>query len=147
MVCTSGVEVQQPLQSGTRELSSEEGDKCLCDWFFGEVALPEDRQDVLDTRAGRFAKDVIPLHPVNVLVYRSIDIPMGKQRLRVPNQGSRFDDFGRVRSRRLKRLLGYDWLIGMVLAGGRQRTTATQSILPLLHSCPGGVCKSAIHSP
>ena len=30
---------------------------------------------------------------------------------------------------------------------GRQRTTATQSILPLLHSCPGGVRKSAIHSP
>src|SRR5271157_2648567 len=30
---------------------------------------------------------------------------------------------------------------------GRQRTTATKSILPLLHSCPGGVCKSAIHSP
>jgi YVTN family beta-propeller protein len=30
---------------------------------------------------------------------------------------------------------------------GRQRTTATKSILPLLHSCPGGVRKSAIHSP
>ena len=44
-------------------------------------------------------KDVVPLHPVNVLVYRSIGIPMGKQPLRVRNQGPRFDDFGRVRNR------------------------------------------------
>lgn len=29
----------------------------------------------------------------------------------------------------------------------RQRTTAKKSILPLLHSCPGGVRKSAIRSP
>src|SRR4030095_14166353 len=29
----------------------------------------------------------------------------------------------------------------------RQRTTARRIILPLLHSCPGGICKSSIHSP
>src|SRR5262249_3441984 len=29
----------------------------------------------------------------------------------------------------------------------RQRTTARKIILPLLHSCPGGICKSSIHSP
>src|SRR6266567_5763346 len=29
----------------------------------------------------------------------------------------------------------------------RQRTTARRIRLPLLHSCPGGVCKSSIHSP
>jgi len=28
----------------------------------------------------------------------------------------------------------------------RQRTTARRIILPLLHSCPGGICKSSIHS-
>ncbi len=29
----------------------------------------------------------------------------------------------------------------------RQRTTARRIRLPLLHSCPGGVCKPSIHSP
>lgn len=29
----------------------------------------------------------------------------------------------------------------------RQRTTAKRIKLPLLHSCPGGICKSSIHSP
>ena len=29
----------------------------------------------------------------------------------------------------------------------RQRTTARRIKLPLLHSCPGGICKSSIHSP
>jgi hypothetical protein len=37
--------------------------------------------------------------------------------------------------------------LATALREGRQRTTATKSILPLLHSCPGGVRKSAIHSP
>jgi hypothetical protein len=46
-----------------------------------------------------------------------------------PNEFEDDDDYGRRKK------------------GGRQRTTATTSILPLLHSCPGGVRKSAIHSP
>src|SRR5438067_8668928 len=29
----------------------------------------------------------------------------------------------------------------------RQRTTTKRIKLPLLHSCPGGVCKSSVHSP
>ena len=59
-----------------------------------EIALSEDRQDVLDTRTGRLPKDVISPHSVDVLLYRSSDIPMGKQRLRVPDQGARFDNPG-----------------------------------------------------
>jgi hypothetical protein len=65
--------------------------------FFAEVALPENRQDGLDPRTGRLPKDVITLHPANVLAYRSTNIPVGKQRLSVPDQGSRFDNFGRVK--------------------------------------------------
>jgi len=75
MVCTCGVEIQQSLQSRGREFFPDEDDKCFRDSFFREVALPEDRQDGLDTRTGRLPKDVIPLHPADVLVYRSTNIP------------------------------------------------------------------------
>jgi len=78
------VEIEQSLQSGGREFFSDEGDKGFCDRLFREVTLPENRQDGLDTRTGRLPKDVISLHLADVLVYRSINIPVGKQRLRVP---------------------------------------------------------------
>jgi hypothetical protein len=42
-VRVSGVKIQQASESGSRELSSNEGDKRFRDGFFGKVALPEDR--------------------------------------------------------------------------------------------------------
>ena len=70
-VGTSRVEIQQSFQSGGREFPSNEGDKCSRNRFFAQIALPEDRQNVLNPRAGRLPKDIVPLNPCDVLRHRA----------------------------------------------------------------------------
>jgi hypothetical protein len=93
-VCTGGMEVENTIHCGRCKPATDQRYKCVRDRFFTEVSLAKNGQDVSDTRPRRFAEHVVALDPINVFGGGGSRVPLGQERLRVPNQRPGLDDPG-----------------------------------------------------
>src|SRR4051794_13854797 len=78
-VCTSRMEIQQPIQSGAWEPLSHQRDQGFRDPCFTEVTLAEDCEHVLHPRPGSLPKHVFSPQSGEVLVNGCSNVPIGQQ--------------------------------------------------------------------